>query len=403
MKILYLNQYFPPEIEPSAAKVHEVGRELVKMGHQVTVITGFPNYPSGTIPSEYRGRLFQREAWDGIQVLRTALFPASTSQFLLRMFGHLSFLISSVLRSLGSGSCDVIICSSPPLEIALAGIFVSWLKRKPFIFEVRDLWPDDAIQLGLLKGKAPIAIARWIEQLAYRQANKLVSVSPGFVPYLLKEGVPKWKIRVIIGGTDVNLFRPEAGRSHGDGDFTVIYAGTYGLQHHLETVLETARLLAPCEDIGFLLIGEGREKAKLLAKRRQLGLTNVQFSPSQPREKVAASITGADVCLLHTADMMINSRNIPAKLFDYMAAGRPIVAGAKGQARCLVEQAQTGIVVSPEDAEGMAAAILQLYEDGKLRARLGTNGREYALEHFSRQFIAQQYAQLFEEVSCATL
>ena len=410
MRILYLNQYFLPEIEPSAAKVYEVGRELVKMGHQVTVITGFPNYPSGGIPSEYRGRLFQREAWDGIQVLRTALFPASTSHFLLRTLSHFSFLISSLLRSLGSGPCDIVICSSPPLEIALAGVSVSWLKRKPFVFEIRDLWPDDVIYLGLLKGRAPIAIARWIERLVYRRASMIVPVSPGFVPYLLNEGVAEWKIRVIVNGTDVNLFRPEAVRSHvgrrfsaAQGHFTVIYAGTHGLQHHLETILETARLLAEYQDIRFLLVGEGSEKAKLLAKRQQLRLTNVQFFPAQPREKIAVLVAGADLCLLHTADMMINTRNIPAKLFDYMAAGRPIVAGVRGQAQRLVEQTQAGIVVSPEDAEGMAAAILELYRDSELRVRLGTNGRKYALEHFSRQLIAQQYAQLLEEVLCATL
>lgn len=410
MRILFFNQYFPPEIEPSAAKVHEVGRELVKMGHQVTVITGFPHYPSGAIPSEYRRKLAQTEECDGIQVLRTALFPASTSRFLLRTLSHLSFLISSALRSLGSGPCDVVISSSPPLEIALAGIFVSRLKRKPFVFEIRDLWPDDAIHLGLLKGRVPIAIAKWIERLAYRQAKRIVPVSPGFVPYLLSEGLPEPKVRVIINGTDVHLFRPEAAWSRvgrlfnaDDGNFTVIYAGTHGLQHHLETVLETARLLAEHRNIRFLLVGDGREKAKLLAKRRQFGLTNVQFLPARPREKIATLIAGADICLLHTADMMINTRNIPAKLFDYMAAGRSIVAGARGQAQRLVERAQTGITVSPENPSEMAEAILQLYSDSHLRAQLGANGRKYALEHFSRQLIAQQYAQLLEEVLCATL
>lgn len=407
MRILFINQFFPPEIEPSATKVHEVGRELVRLDHQVTVITGFPNYPTGVIPPEYRGKLVQTEEWDGIRVLRTALLPVSTSRFLLRTLSHLSFLISSSLRSLGSGPCDIVICSSPPLEIALAGIFISRLKRKPFVLEIRDLWPDDAIHLGLLKGRVPIAIAKWIEHLAYRRASMLVPVSPGFVPYLLREGVPEWKIRVIVNGSDVNVFRPDGaqsamGRHFPDGDFVVIYAGTHGLQHHLETVLETACLLREHQEIGFVLAGDGNEKTKLLEKQRQLGLTNVQLLPTQPREKIAALIGGADVCLVHTADMMINTRNIPAKLFDYMAAGRPVVVAARGQARSLVEQAQAGIAVSPEDPHGMAEAIVQLCNDSGLRAQLGVNGRKYAVEHFSRQIIAQQYTHLLKEVLCAT-
>lgn len=411
MRILYINQYFPPEIEPSATKVHEVGRELAKTGHQVTVVTGFPNYPSGSIPPAYRGKLVQTEMWDGIRVLRTALFPASTSRFLLRMLNHLSFMVSSSLRSLGSGSCDVVICSSPPLEIALAGVFISWLKRKPLVLEIRDLWPDEVIQLNLLQGRVQIAVAKWIERLAYRQANRVVPVSPRFVPYLLGEGMPEQKIRVIINGTDIDLFRPpdtvnlppasheldqEATRPI--DKFVAIYAGTVGLTQHIETVLEAAQLLQEHEDICFILAGDGKEKPKLLEKQRQLGLANVQFLPIQPRKKIAAMIANADVCLIHTANEMIHTRIIPAKLFDYMAAGRPVVVGASGQARALVEQAQAGIAVPPEDAQGMAEAILRLYNNSKLRARLGANGRKYAEENFSRQIIARKYVQLIEEV-----
>lgn len=148
------------------------------MGHQVTVITGFPNYPIGIIPPEYRGKLVQKEEWDGINVIRTALLPVSTSHFFLRTLSHLSFLVSSSLESMGSGPCDVVICSSPPLEIALAGIFVSRLKGSPLVFEIRDLWPDDAIHLGLLKDQISIGIAKWVERLAYRRASKIVPVSP---------------------------------------------------------------------------------------------------------------------------------------------------------------------------------------------------------------------------------
>lgn len=407
LKILYINQYFPPEIEPSATKVHEVGRELVRLGHEVTVITGFPNYPTGVIPPEYCGKLVQSEELDGIRVLRTVLFPASTSRFFLRIVNHLSFMISSVFRSWSSGPCDVIICSSPPLEIALSGVLVSWLKRKSFIFEIRDLWPDDVIHLGLLKGNIPIAVARRIEKIAYNRASMVVPVSPGFVPYLVSVGVPERKIKAIVNGTNVDLFHPfrQGYPPCGEGCseiwlkdcFVVVYTGTHGLQHKLETVLDTAAILRKYSDIHFVLAGDGKEKKNLLERRHRLGLTNVHFKSTQPREKIATLIAQADICLLHTADMMINTRNYPAKLFDYLASGKPIVIGANGQVRTLVEHAQAGIAVAPEDAQGMADAILRLYYDSQLRTQLGSNGRKYAIENFSRQIIAKQYAQLLKK------
>lgn len=259
------------------------------MGHQVTVITGFPNYPIGIIPPEYRGKLVQKEEWDGINVIRTALLPVSTSHFFLRTLSHLSFLVSSSLESMGSGPCDVVICSSPPLEIALAGIFVSRLKGSPLVFEIRDLWPDDAIHLGLLKDQISIGIAKWVERLAYRRASKIVPVSPGFISYLLGEGVREWKIKVIANGTDVRLFQGHPPQTAIDRrpyannrDFVVIYTGTHGLQHHLETVLETAWLLREHRDIRFVLVGDGKEKASIQQKQRQLALTNVQLLPTQP-------------------------------------------------------------------------------------------------------------------------
>jgi len=407
MHILFINQFFPPEVEPSATKVYEVGSELVRLGHQVKVITGFPNYPTGIRPPEYRGKLVQTEEWGGIQVLRTALFTASTSRFMFRTLSHFSFLLSSLLRSLGSGQCDVIICSSPPLEIALSGVLVSLIKHRPLVLEIRDLWPDEIIQPGYLRNPLLISVAKWVESIAYRRAVKIVPVSHGFVPYLVNEGVPDNKIEVNINGTDTTLFRPDASgaklerKKLGlDSRFVAIYAGTHGLQHHLETVLEAANMLKSHSDIIFLLVGDGKEKNKLLTLQRKLSLRNVLFLPTQPRHRISRMIAAADVCLVHTEKILINTRNIQAKMFDYMASGCPIIVGADGQMRELIERASAGIFVGAENAQGMAKAILRLYNYNGLRKQLGENGRKYALKHFSRQIIAKQYVQLLEDVLC---
>jgi len=406
VRILYINQYFPPEIEPSATKVHEVGRELVKMGHQVTVITGFPHYPTGALPRQYRGKLAQTEALDGIQVLRTWLLPASTSHFVRRTLCHMSFTASAILRAVGTGHYDVIVCSSPPLEVALAGVVVSVIKRCPFVFEVRDLWPDEVIQGGQLRGRFPIAVAKLIERTVYRRAARLVAVSPGFVPYLQGEGVPLERITVLPNGTDVHLFRPDpraraAVRTElGLGDaFVVGYAGTHGFQHHLETVLKAARMLLGQQDIRFLFVGDGKEKEMLVELGKEWGLSNVQFLPAQPRAEVARILAAVDICVTHSEDIPINRRNLQSKLFDYMAAGKPIVLGCDGQMRKLIESAGAGIWVGAQQPERMAQAILKLRSEPNLRTQLGRAGRKYALTHLSREKIATAYLEVLKSVT----
>jgi len=406
VRILYINQYFPPEIEPSATKVHEVGRELVRMGHQVTVITGFPHYPTGIVQPQYRGKLVQTEELDGIRVLRTWLWPASTSHFLRRIACHISFAASAFLRAVGSGACDVIVCSSPPLEIALAGVAISTIKRRPFVFEVRDLWPDEPIQTGQLKGKFLIALARWIEHTVYCRAACLVAVSPGFVAYLQSQGVPHEKITVLPNGTDVNLFganpqartavRVELGL---EDAFVVGYTGTHGFQHHLETVLVAARMLLDQPGICFLFVGDGKEKSKLVDLGREWRLSNVQFLPTHPRARVARILTATDICVTHSEDIPINRRNLQSKLFDYMAAGKPIVLGCDGEMRNLIENAGAGIWVGAQQPERMAQAILRLKNEPVLRTQLGQAGREYALRHLSRERVALEYLVVFRHIT----
>ena len=243
MKILYISQYFIPEVEPSASKVFELSKEFAGLGHEVTVITGFPNYPSGRLYSNYRLRLFMREFLQGIKVIRVFLVPAASGNYARRVAGHISFMFSALVAGIFIQRPDVVICSSPPLEIAVAGWVVSRIKRAKFVFEVRDLWPDDAIQLGIVKNSILSRALVWFEKFIYRQADLIVPVSNGFVKHILSSGVKKEKIKVILNGTDINLFHPRETKEQFfvKDSFICLYLGTQGLQNNLIPLMDAIK------------------------------------------------------------------------------------------------------------------------------------------------------------------
>jgi colanic acid biosynthesis glycosyl transferase WcaI len=401
--VLIINRYFPPEVEPSASKMHEIAREWVRSGLEVTVIAGIPSYPSGVVDRRYRRCLWRVERTDGIQVVRTYAAPSRPGEILRRILSHLSFMISGTVAALFMKRCDVVLASSPPLEVALTGLLVARLKRRPFIFEVRDLWPDDAISLGLIQNRLIIGFTRLAERFCYRKADRVVVVSPGFVDHVASTGVEKKRIEVIVNGTDTVLFRPRGTKDpllrdlFAEGSTIVLYAGTFGLQHNLITVMRTAALLKGENGLSFVLIGDGCDRAELQKAKAGWDLENVVLLPVQPRRKIASLIASADICLVHTARYDINLRNLPAKVFDYMACARPIVIAGRGEARALVEGACAGTSAEPDDPESLRGALLSLAGDPGLRALLGENGRRFAIAHCSRQVVATHYVGLLAE------
>lgn len=403
MRVLIINQYFPPEVEPSASKMHEVAREWVRDGFEVVVIAGIPSYPSGIVDARYRRALWRVERIDGIQVIRTYAAPSRPGAVVRRILSHLSFMISATVAGLFVKGCDVVLASSPPLEVALTGLLVARLKRRPFVFEVRDLWPDDAISLGLIHNRVIIGLTRLAERFCYRKADRVVVVSPGFVDYVASSGVEKKKIEVIVNGTDTALFRPRGTKDpllralFPEGSIIVLYAGTFGLQHNLITVMRTAALLKGESGLSFLLIGDGCDRVELQKAKVGWDLENVVLLPVQTRRRIASLISSADICLVHTARYDINLRNLPAKVFDYMACARPIVIAGRGEARALVEGAGAGTPAEPDDPESLRRALLSLADDPGLRARLGENGRRFAIAHCSRQVVATHYGGLLAE------
>lgn len=407
LKILYISQYFPPEMGAPSARVHELARRWVQNGAEVCVLTGFPHHPTGKIPPQYRQHIFKRERLDGIKVVRTYVYPTANKGFFKRILSYISFMFSAIfLGSWTVNKPDVVIATSPQFFVAIAGYLISRIKNRPFVFEVRDLWPESIVQLGQLRNPLIIRFLEAIELFLYRRARLIVVVAESSIPILLKKGVPPDKIRIVKNGVDLSLFDPQ---KNDDGlreqlnlrdKFVSSYIGTMGLSHALDKVLETAGLLREQPDIHFLLIGEGAEKQKLLQLKNDLNLGNVTFLDQIEKQKLPYYYRLADVILVTLRDLPLFRCVIPSKIFEIMAMRRPILISVDGEARDLVvNQAQAGIFVEPENPTAMKEALLRLYREPELRKQLGANGRRFVELHFNRRKLADEYLNILKGVA----
>ena len=410
MDILYVSPYFPPEMGAPAARVHELARHWVRAGHEVTVLTGFPNQPTGEVPREYRSkmrRLVYREQVDGIHVVRTWLLPLPNRKAYERILNYSSFFLSSCLTGTFLHRPDVIIATSPQPLTGLTGWWLARIKRRPYVFEVRDLWPESLTGIGLGTENSPhIRSLRALPRFLYRSSDHVVVVSPAFKEELVgKWGIAPEKISLVENGVETDLFTPDGATDAAqqalgvDDRFVVSYIGTLGLAHGLDVVLRAAaQLQRTLPKILFLFVGEGAEKERLVSRVRTEGLANVRFLPQQPRERVSALIRGSHVCLVLLRKAEVFKTVIPTKALEFMACGRPVVLGVDGEARRLLEEAQAGLFVEPENSTALAEGITRLYNSSQLRKTLGDNGRRYILENLSRERTAQIYTGVLEKV-----
>ncbi len=394
-----------------AARVSELARHWVRSGHEVTVLTGFPNHPTGIIPPDYKAafrRLVYRETVDNIRVVRTWLLPFPNRRAHERILNYLSFCFSASITGTFLRRPDVIIASTPQLFVGLSGWWLGQIRRVPFILEVRDLWPDSITASGMgREGSMPIRALRAVAGFLYRACEHIVVVTPAFREDLVsKWNVPLEKISIVENGVETDLFTPDGGsdafkRALGiQGRFVVSYIGTLGLAHGLSTVLEgAAQFQAASPEIVFLFIGEGADKERLLSLTRDKGLRNVSFLPQQPREKIPSIIRASDVCLVLLRKADVFKTVIPTKMLEFMACGRPVILGVDGQARQVLDEAQAGVFVEPENHVALVQTIKYLYEDVALRQVLGRNGRNYIVEHLSREQTAKLYTTVLEKVA----
>lgn len=417
-----------------AARASELAHHWAAAGYDVSVLTGFPNHPTGVVPAEWRSRLrrliylerisaepesagvpgSKQELSRPIQVFRTWLWPLPNRKPHERIRNYASFCISAGLRGLTLPRPDVIIATSPQLLVALAGWWLAFARKIPFVFEVRDLWPESLTAVGI--GGEDSLLHRVLAKLAgflYERADLIVVVTPAFRQHLIEHWrVPAEKIAVVENGVEIDLFAPqsEAGDRAlrrelsadliGEGKFIVCYVGTMGMAHGLETLLDAAaELLHEKPEIMFLLIGEGADKARIKSVAETRHLTNIRFLDQQPRERIPGFVSASDACLVLLKKTDVFKTVIPTKMLEFMSCARPVIVGVEGQARQLVEEAHAGITIEPENAKELAQAIVRLANDPTLGRTLGQHGRQYIRHNLSRERTAKNYLEILNRFS----
>lgn len=386
--ILFISPYYPPENGAAPACVGETCTRLVKQGHQVTVLTTLPNYPTGIVQPEYRIRILQEEMRDGVRVVRVWSWISPNKSFLHRMKWYLTFaLLAPLFGGNSIGHPDIIIVQSPPIFDAFTVRLLAWWKRCPFIFMVSDPWPDAPIQLGVLRNPLLIWLSRWLEWSTYQRASLVWVVAEWVRDSLIQRGLSPEHVFLLPNGVDINKFRPlpkvQARAELGwDDRFTVLYVGTHGVTHGLMVILDAAEQMLSRDDIRFVLVGEGSDKAYLVAQAQKRSLTNITFMDVVPQSLVPTILAAGDLCLAHVRKMPGGLGIVPIKMYEAMACARPVVLAVDGDARRIAEEAGAAIYVEPENASALASAILHLYEHPDLAATLGPKGRAYVEARF---------------------
>lgn len=404
LKILLLTEYFPPEIGAGSIRAYELARRWSRES-EVTVLTAFPNYPTGIIPQKYRGRMFSREKKDNFNLLRVFIIPVPNTGFVKRLISYISFMLSSIIQGIFViGKQDIIIVSSPPLFVAISAYLLSRVKGIPFVVELRDLWPDILIQMGNLKNKFIIHIFKKIEFFLYQRASHIVTVSPQVKEIIVKRGINADKLSVITNGVNLMFFSPnhnsiESKIDHKfENKFLVSYIGTLAYQYGLDNILDTARLLIERDDIVFLIVGEGPQKTEIKNRVEKLNLTNVKILDAVPVSKVRDYYSQADLVLVPLRNLPLLKTTIPVKLLESMAMEIPVIINAEGVSKDIVEAGNAGLYVEPENPHALKEKILFLYNVPEVRQKMGKAGRQYIEKYFDREKLAEKYLNLIRSI-----
>ena len=402
MHILLIHQAFAALDEAGGTRHYELALHLVQRGHRVTVITSPVSYLTGQSRQGRSGWIDRESPAPGIEILRTYTYRAFHRSFFHRLISFFSFMVSSFSAGLGVKEVDLVWGTSPPIFQGLTAWLLARLKRAPFLFEVRDLWPAFAIAMGVLRSPLLIRLSLWLEGFLYRRADRVMVNSPGFIDHVVQRGA-RW-IELVPNGADPAMFDPDGNgctfrQQHGlDGKFVVLYAGAHGISNDLDVVLEAANHLRSHASVRFVLVGDGKEKAALQARAAALKLDNVLFLPPVPKNGMPQVLSAADACLAVLKPLDLYRTTYPNKVFDYMAAGRPVVLAIDGVIRTVVESAQSGVFASPGDPQAMAQAVERLAADPAAARQQGTNGRLYISRYFARPALARQLTLLLEEM-----
>ncbi len=379
----------------AAARVHGLSRWLVSFGHKVTVITGFPNYPTGFIPRGYRGRFRMKERKDDVDIIRTWVYATSHRSGIGRLSNYSSFMLSSVITGLSiRGEYDVVLASSPPLLIGIVGRVLSRIRGIPFVFDVRDIWPDVAVDAGAFhSGDILVRLGRYLARRLYARADHITPVTEAKYDKIVAEGAGDEKVTVVPNGVDFDRLGNENVEKwrrvlKPAGPFVAAYTGLIGIAQGVETIVDAANFLHHDRGIHFLIVGDGVERKRLMQKAKYLNLNNVTFVPSQPREEVASILALADVVLVPLVSKNLLDA-VPSKLMEAWACQKPVVLVASGEAARLVDAAGGGVVVPPQDPKRLADTVVSLSKDSDALFRYAENGYEFVKTHFDRKDLAR--------------
>ena len=402
MKFIFLTQYFPPEIGAAQVRLSAFARALLALGHEVEVVTAFPNHPTGRVLPGFQGRLYQLDGWQGIRVHRLWIVPALGSG-LKRLLNYFSFTFSSVYGLLRTSRADFVFVESPPLFLSLSAFLFSCVRPTPFIFNVADLWPDSVKELGVLQDGPVLRFAEWFERWSYSQARFVVAVTEGIRNVLLeKKNVPASKILFLPNGVDTEMFQPlmpdvdlitELGL---EGKKVFLYAGTIGVAHGVAVLLEAANAMRD-DPVCFLIVGDGSERQELEARAVGMGLTNLRFLGAVPPERVNQLYGIAYLGLSTLRDNPLFEGTRPVKIFASMACARAVVYSGSGEGACLVLAADAGVVVPPEDANALVVALRLLLNQPERVGSLGQNGRQYVVQHLTWPALVQSWLEQLQE------
>jgi glycosyltransferase involved in cell wall biosynthesis len=405
MHILFISDNFPPEVNAPASRTYEHAIRWVADGAKITVITCAPNFPKGEVHAGYQNSWRKVEDVHGIRVVRVKSYITGNEGFALRILDYMSFMISAFFFGLFEERPDVVVGTSPQFFAAVGAWMLSVAKWRPFVFELRDLWPASIVTVGAMKKGLAIRLLEKLELFLYRRAALIISVTESFREDLASRGIDRAKIRVVRNGVDLTRFTPrprsaEAAESLGAGErFVVAYLGTHGMAHDLGNVLEAAKLLQDRSDIVFLFVGDGAAKPDLLARAEVERLSNVLFHESVSKDDMPDIWSVTDIALVHLKDDPVFATVIPSKIFEAMGMGKPIlIVQPKGEASEIVAAAQAGEWVAPANPEALASAVLALEEDEARRDRMSLSSGK-AAQLNSRERLAREMLQILRSIS----
>ena len=392
MKVIVAYQYYQGKGEPGHSVVYELTQFLAEHGHEVCVVAGEMGYMRRGVVSRrrWRQRLFREERDAGVMIIRTYTYPELHKNYLRRMLSFVSFSLSSAIGLLFIKRADVLLASSPPIFPMMSAGLVCKIRKIPFVFEVRDLWPESAVQMGILKSRWQIRIMAWIEKWLYDHSQRIVALTRGIFEDICRRGWQRSKMAFIPCGVDSSSLHPDPAegetirkRHDWQAKKIILYFGALGEANNLSVILKSANRLRDRSDIFIVLIGDGMKRQALEEQRRELGLGNVQILPPVPKQEARGYLNAADICVVTLQDIPLFAGAIPTKLLEYLACGKPVICGIRGEADRILHAAQAGEVFEPNDDARLAELIRELLADEARMEIMAANGPVFIRKHFS--------------------